>query len=97
MIHELPAHEDRAFKQYLEWLHVRTRVHLRPTIAGQNLGPAGSTDVPADEYDARTRVATQVERAPVERLVVSILINANSMGIEKKHALCNSFNICAGC
>ena len=82
LISDLPPNEDRAFTTYLEWLHTHTRTHLKPALAAQRLGSDSTTHVPEDEYDVRTREGTQVDRAPVERYVVSIPILGNSLQIE---------------
>ena len=73
-IEDSEPHDQRRFDQYLEWLHRSTRTHFKMPytetfIAGDSEDEDESEH--EDAYDIATRGAPQVQRASLERMVVS--------------------------
>ncbi|WVZ88641.1 hypothetical protein U9M48_035138 [Paspalum notatum var. saurae] len=61
------AHDDAYFVEYLRWLQAHSRVRLRPSSDHRPICEVDSDD--SDEYDTRTRLGVQPERAPVQDYV----------------------------
>ncbi|TVU34636.1 hypothetical protein EJB05_16477, partial [Eragrostis curvula] len=84
-----PAHRARAFKQYLEWLHANSRLHLRPGITEAHIADLPDSDDEddlLDEYDVSTRDGTQPERAPLHNYTATQLARlANEAGHVLRH------------
>jgi hypothetical protein len=59
---------------YLEWLHRSTRTHIRQAYKDKAIDEGGEDEV-ADAFDEAQRVDTQLQRAPLQRYVVSSLNN----------------------
>ena len=78
-----PPHDQHQFDEYLQWLHRSSRLHLKapytlPFLAG------GSDDDDAqqeDAYDRAARPATQLDRGPLQRVVVTTLTIKESINL----------------
>ena len=72
-VHAGPPHDQHTFDEYMRWLHRSTRTHIKPPYIDEAIGEDSEEDVIKDVYDVATREDTQLQRAPLQRYVVSSL------------------------
>ena len=72
-IHAGPPHDQHTFDEYLWWLHISTRTHIKPPYTEEAIDEDDEEDVIEDVYDVATREDTQLQRAPLQRYVVRYL------------------------
>ena len=65
-----PPHDQHTFDEYLWWLHMSTRTHIKPPYTKEAID---EDDVIEDVYYVATRDDTQLQRAPLKRYVVRYL------------------------
>ena len=70
-------HDQHTFDEYLQWLHMSTRTHIKPPYTDVVIDDDSKEDVIEDViedvYDVTTREDTQLQRAPLQRYVVIYL------------------------
>jgi hypothetical protein len=59
-----PPHDPHVFNEYLRWLHMSTRVHVRQAYKGGELPADSEDDIVTDEYEEVTIREMQPQRAP---------------------------------
>ena len=55
-----PPHDQRTFDEYLRWLHMSTRTHIKPPYTEEVIDEDDEEDVIEDVYDVTTRDDTQL-------------------------------------
>ena len=58
-------YDQHTFDEYLRWLHVSTRAHIKPPYTEEAIDEDSEEDVIKDVYDVVTREDTQLQRAPL--------------------------------
>lgn len=70
-VDEGDEHVQYVFDEYLWWLHRSARTHIKAPYTNVPISDDEEEDVIEDVYDAEIRDDIMVERAPMQRYVVS--------------------------